>query len=55
MALIARNELWKERRAVLAVWHQYVVLGTLGMMICGAGTFSANRSTASRAGLTPIS
>lgn len=45
LALIAREELWRERRAVLAVWHQYVVLGTLGMMICGAWVYIGAQTT----------
>lgn len=45
LALIARKELWQERRAVLAVWHQYVVLGSLGMMICGAWVYIGAQTT----------
>jgi len=42
---MARAELWRERRAVLAAWPQYVVLGTLGMLICGAWVYQGARTT----------
>ena len=45
LATIARRELWSERRAVLAVWYEYVVLGTLGMMICGAWVYLGAKTT----------
>ncbi len=45
LALMARSELWRERRAILAVWHQYLVLGALGMMICGAWVYLGAKTT----------
>ena len=45
LVFIVRGELWRERQAVLAVWHQYVVLGTLGMLICGAWVYLGAKTT----------
>jgi drug/metabolite transporter (DMT)-like permease len=45
LAIIARQELWQERSNVLAVWYEYVVLGTLGMMICGAWVYLGAKTT----------
>ena len=45
LAFLARSELWRERRAVLAVWPQYLVLGALGMLICGAWVYLGARTT----------
>ena len=45
LAVMARAELWRERRAILAVWPQYLVLGTLGMLICGAWVYLGARTT----------
>ena len=45
LAVIARQELWQERSKVLAVWYEYVVLGTLGMMICGAWVYLGAKTT----------
>ncbi len=45
LALMARTELWRERRNILAVWPQYVVLGTLGMLICGAWVYHGAKTT----------
>jgi drug/metabolite transporter (DMT)-like permease len=46
LALIARAELWRERRAIAAVWYQYLVLGALGMLVCGAWVYMGARTTA---------
>lgn len=45
LVLIARAELWRERRAIAAVWHQYVVLGFLGMLVCGAWVYIGAKTT----------
>ena len=38
-------ELWHQRAGVLRVWWQYAVLGTLGMLVCGAWVYQGARST----------
>ena len=45
LGLISHKELWRERHAVLAAWPQYLVLGSLGMLICGAWVYIAGHST----------
>ena len=45
LLLITRSELWRERASILRVWPQYLVLGTLGMLICGAWVYQGARST----------
>ncbi len=45
LAFMARTELWRERRAILAVWYEYLVLGTLGMLICGAWVYIGAKTT----------
>lgn len=45
LAWFSRHELWRQRRAILTDWPQYLVLGTLGMLICGAWVYIAGRST----------
>lgn len=45
LVFMARAELWRERRSILAVWHEYVVLGTLGMLICGAWVYLGAQTT----------
>lgn len=45
LALMARAELWRERGAILAVWYEYVVLGALGMLVCGAWVYLGARTT----------
>jgi len=42
---LTRTELWRERTHIAKVWWQYLVLGTLGMMICGAWVYQGARST----------
>ena len=45
LVVITRSELWRERAAILRVWPQYLVLGALGMLICGAWVYEGARST----------
>lgn len=45
LVFMARAELWRERHSILAVWHEYVVLGTLGMLICGAWVYLGAQTT----------
>ncbi len=45
LGIVARQELWAQRRAILAVWHQYVVLGFCGMLVCGAWVYLGARTT----------
>ncbi len=45
LALLARNELWRERRSTLAHAGQYLVLGALGMLVCGAWLYKGAQST----------
>lgn len=44
-ALGNQRELWTHRQQVLADWKHYVVLGALGMWICGAWVYIGGRST----------
>ena len=45
LAFIARQEFWQERHNTLKVWPQYLVLGTLGMLVCGAWVYWAAETT----------
>ncbi|SDM72456.1 DMT family transporter [Polaromonas sp. JS666] len=45
LLLLTRSELWRQREHIAKVWWQYVVLGTLGMVICGAWVYQGARST----------
>src|SRR6188474_2190562 len=36
LLVLTRSELWRQRADIAKVWWQYAVLGTLGMVICGA-------------------
>lgn len=38
-------ELWRERRHIAQAWWQYLVLGALGMLVCGAWVYQGARST----------
>lgn len=42
---LAREELWRMRREVLASWRQSLVLGACGMWVCGAWVYLAGEST----------
>ncbi len=43
--VLAGPELWRERAAIARVWWQYLVLGALGMLVCGAWVYQGARST----------
>ena len=45
LAFIAREELWRERVGTIQVWPQYLTLGFLGMLICGAWVYWAGETT----------
>jgi len=45
LAFLARSELWRQRHHIRTVWYQYLVLGTLGMFICGAWVYLGARTT----------
>jgi drug/metabolite transporter (DMT)-like permease len=38
-------EIWAQRRQVLVHWHHYLVLGALGMWICGAWVYIGGHTT----------
>ncbi|MEO6016611.1 MAG: DMT family transporter [Polaromonas sp.] len=39
------RELWSKRAEINRTWWQYVILGTLGMLVCGAWVYQGARST----------
>jgi drug/metabolite transporter (DMT)-like permease len=39
------RELWQQRGIILAQWWRYIILGGLGMWICGAWVYLAGEST----------
>lgn len=41
----SHQELWRHRRQILADWQHYLVLGALGMWICGAWVYIGARTT----------
>ena len=45
LVLLARAELWRQREHLAKVWWQYVVLGSLGMLVCGAWVYIGARTT----------
>ena len=45
LVALARGELWRERASIGRVWWQYAILGTLGMLVCGAWVYQGARST----------
>ncbi|WP_294772526.1 DMT family transporter [uncultured Rhodoferax sp.] len=45
LGVVARRELWAQRRAIAADWHHYVVLGFCGMLVCGAWVYLGARTT----------
>lgn len=45
LVALSAPELWRERRHIAAHWGQYLVLGVLGMLICGAWVYQGARST----------
>jgi drug/metabolite transporter (DMT)-like permease len=44
-ALGARSELWAQRHQIATDWKHYLVLGALGMWICGAWVYIGGRTT----------
>ena len=45
LSFIARNELWKARRITLQLGWQYLALGALGMLVCGAWVYQGAQTT----------
>ena len=45
LVVLARSELWAQRVNIAKVWWQYLILGALGMLICGAWVYQGARST----------
>ena len=46
LTMVARKELWAQRRAIAAVWYQYLALGFCGMVVCGAWVYLGAKTTA---------
>lgn len=44
-AFLGRHSLFEHRRHAIAQWRQYLVLGALGMWICGAWVYLGGQST----------
>jgi len=42
---LSAPELWRGRAHIARTWWQYLILGTLGMLICGAWVYQGARST----------
>jgi drug/metabolite transporter (DMT)-like permease len=45
LLLLSGSELWCERADLARTWWQYLILGTLGMLICGAWVYQGARTT----------
>jgi drug/metabolite transporter (DMT)-like permease len=45
LAFFARSELWRERHSTLRDLGRYLVLGALGMLICGAWVYQGAQTT----------
>ena len=45
LSFIARSELWRERRSTLRAAWQYLALGALGMLVCGAWVYQGAQTT----------
>ncbi|MEY3446974.1 MAG: hypothetical protein RIR45_1729 [Pseudomonadota bacterium] len=45
LSVIARSELWRERRSTWRAAWQYLVLGALGMLVCGAWVYKGAQTT----------
>jgi drug/metabolite transporter (DMT)-like permease len=45
LLFLSGAELWRGRLELARVWWQYLVLGSLGMLICGAWVYQGARST----------
>ena len=48
LAFLARKELWQSRHAIAVVWYEYLALGALGMLVCGAWVYLGAKTTVSR-------
>ena len=45
LSFLARSELWRQRRSTWQVAWQYLVLGALGMLVCGAWVYKGAQTT----------
>lgn len=45
LSWVARKELWHERHGLIKVAWQYLALGALGMLVCGAWVYQGARTT----------
>ena len=45
LGFVARRELWRERRSTLQETWRYLVLGALGMLVCGAWVYQGAQTT----------
>lgn len=45
LLVLAGTELWRQRENLRQAWSQYLVLGALGMLVCGAWVYEGARST----------
>ena len=45
LGVVARRELWRERRSTLQETWRYLVLGALGMLVCGAWVYKGAQTT----------
>jgi len=45
LVALTYQELWQHRSHLRAVWYQYIVLGFLGMLVCGAWVYVGARTT----------
>lgn len=45
LGFVCRAELWTKRGLIMAEWRQFIVLGALGMWVCGAFVYIGGRST----------
>jgi len=45
LLMLSGAELWRARADLARVWWQYLILGSLGMLICGAWVYQGARST----------
>lgn len=45
LVCLARQELWRERHGLLKAAWQYLVLGALGMLVCGAWVYQGAQTT----------
>ncbi len=45
LSMVTRKELWRERHSTLQAAWQYLVLGALGMLVCGAWVYLGAQTT----------